>query len=147
MPNGPYLFVIVVDVIFYILRAQELRPPSKGITLPNNDLVNDQFTNDTTLFLELDESNSDNVIHRLQLLFSDLGSKIAPNKSIVIGRPDSPPNWISHNGWIWNGPINIVRYLGIPFAVEPSDKDMWKWVYTKIEKKKLMENTYALFSW
>lgn len=35
----------------------------------------------------------------------------------------------------WGGPNKIVRYLGIPFAISPSLKDMWQWVRTKIEKK------------
>ncbi|XP_057819421.2 uncharacterized protein LOC131032462 [Cryptomeria japonica] len=35
----------------------------------------------------------------------------------------------------WGGPSNIVRYLGIPFSVDPSLKDMWSWVKDKIHNK------------
>lgn len=38
---------------------------------------------------------------------------------------------------IFNGeaPKNIIKYLGIPYSVDPSIKDMWIWVKAKIENK------------
>ena len=42
--------------MFYVLRASELGPSVKGISLPNMDeLINVQFADDTSLFLGLTE--------------------------------------------------------------------------------------------
>ena len=57
-PIPPSLFVIVVDALFYIMRNASLGHPIKGITLHNEDeLINAQFVDDTTLFLDLSEDN------------------------------------------------------------------------------------------
>lgn len=57
-PIAPSLFVIISYALFYILRDASLGNPIKGITLPNaEELINAQFADDTTLFLEQSEDN------------------------------------------------------------------------------------------
>ena len=85
-PIAPLIFVIDADAMFYVLRASELGPPIKGISLPNMDeLINVQFANDTSLFLGLTEENFDNSIRRLDFFSKASGSKIAPSKSTILG--------------------------------------------------------------
>ena len=86
-------------------------------------------------FLELSEDNFGNALNRLNF-FCFASARIVPHKSIVLGSSDVAPNWVISNGCQWNGPNTIVGYLGISFAVEPS-KDMWLWIYDKIERKHL----------
>ncbi|XP_057868136.2 secreted RxLR effector protein 78-like [Cryptomeria japonica] len=65
-PIAPTLFVIVVDALYYIMRAPKLGPSIIGLTLPNtDDLINDQFADDFALFLALNEENFDNSMDRL----------------------------------------------------------------------------------
>ncbi|GLJ50294.1 hypothetical protein SUGI_1071460 [Cryptomeria japonica] len=99
----------------------------------------------TTLFPKLDEDNFDNIIERLQFFCAASGAKVAPQKSIVIGWPEHPPNWMTNKGWGWAGPTKINRYLGIPFAISPSTKYLWEWIFKKVEKKHMKWKTH-LFS-
>lgn len=71
-------------------------------------------------------------------------AKVAPQKSLVLDWSDLPPNWLTNMGWNWAGPRPIVRYLGIPFAIEPSISDMWDWVYSKINTIYIKWQTHSL---
>ena len=96
----PLLFVIAADAMFYVLRASELGPPVKGISLPNMDeLINVQFVDDTSLFLGLTEENFDNAIRRLDFFCKVSGSKIAPAKSTILGWQQDSPDWLVSKGW------------------------------------------------
>lgn len=55
-PLAPALYVIVVDALSFILKVPNLGQPVKGICLPNEEnLLIEQFVDDTTLFLEMEE--------------------------------------------------------------------------------------------
>lgn len=137
-PLAPSLFVLIVDSLSYIWKANELGPSMKGISLPNNDiLLLEQFTDDTTMFFQLTEGNFEIMMSRMQLYCSVLGAKISTGKSPILGLSDSPLDWIRNQEWQWSGPKHTVRYLGIPFSIEPSLKDMRSWIYAKIENKHL----------
>lgn len=72
--------------MFYVLRASELGPPIKGISLPNMDeLINVQFVDDTSLFLGLTEKFFEHAIRRLDFFCKASRSKIAPAKSTILG--------------------------------------------------------------
>ena len=123
-PIAPSLFVIVVDALFYLLRAPSLDSLVKGLLLPNNDtLLNSLFADDTTLFLELEEINFCDTLDRLEFFCLASGAKIAP-KSLVLGWSESPPNWVQLMSWQWKGLNEIISYLGIPFFVNLSTKAM-----------------------
>lgn len=51
------------------------------------------------------------------------------------------------DGMGWDGPHCINRYLGIPFALNPSTKDMWEWLFAEIEKVSEVANAFALLGW
>lgn len=53
----------------------------------------------------------------------------------MLGWKEEPSDWLQQFGYSWGGPNKIVRYLGIPFFVSCSLKDMWIWVKEKIDKK------------
>lgn len=142
---APFLFILATDDLFYILKTNELGPPLKGIKLPNEDeLVLEHFTDDTTLFIILEEENFDNVFNRFIFFCKASGAKISQIKSSIIGWDVNPPPWALSKGWQWVGPHKIVRYLGIPFLVDPSLKEMWKWMYNKIERKHCKWKTHML---
>lgn len=144
-PIAPSLFVIAADALFYILRASEFGPPVKRIRLPDNSsLLNAQFADDTALFSELSEANSDYVLERSEFFRLASGAKVAPQKSTVIGWSEKPPSWLVEKGWGWAGPSKVVRYLGIPFSISPSLKDMWEWIFAKVEKKHHRWQTHLL---
>ena len=83
---APLLFVIAADAMFYVLRASELGPPVKGISLPNMDeLINVQFADDKSLFLGLTKENFDNAIRRLDFFCKAFRYKIVPAKSTILG--------------------------------------------------------------
>ena len=83
----------VTDALFYILRASQLGPLVRGISLPNQKIfLNAQFINDTSLFIELDEDNFDNMCQRLQFFYLVSRAKVAPHKSSIIGWSLSSPN-------------------------------------------------------
>ncbi|XP_057849360.2 uncharacterized protein LOC131060216 [Cryptomeria japonica] len=135
-PLAPALFVISSEALFYILRDASLSPVVKGISLPNNDmLINCQFADDTALFFELSEENFSVLKGKLDLFCSASGARISPAKSICLGWEDQPPEWFSCSGLQWGGPKKIVKYLGIPFSVDPGLRSMWLWVRDKILNK------------
>ncbi|XP_059064555.1 uncharacterized protein LOC131856693 [Cryptomeria japonica] len=135
-PLAPALFVIAFEALFYILRDNTLSPAVKGITLPDNkELINCQFVDDTTLFHEVFEDNFVAMTHKLNFFCKISGAKLSRSKSICLGWNNHPPDWFSKFEFQWGGPSNIVRYLGIPFSVDPSLKDMWSWVKDKIHNK------------
>ena len=69
---------------------------------------------------------------------------MSPHKSSIIGWSLSPPDWVGSKGWQWLGPNEIVRYLGIPFFIEPSTKDIWMWLFSVVEKKYLKWKNHLL---
>ena len=70
---APSLYVIVVDAMKYILKSTEFGPPIKGISFPNNDeLLVDQFADDTILFVNMEEENFDRVVSRIELFAKHL---------------------------------------------------------------------------
>ena len=53
----------------------------------------------------------------------------------MLGWKEDPPNWFLQFGYSWGGPNKLARYLGVPFSISPSFKDMWIWIKDKIVKK------------
>ena len=128
--------MISLEALFYILGDNSISPKVRGIYLPNNEeLINCQFADDTALFFELSESNFNAFLDKLSLFCTISGAKISQAKSICLGWEEQPPDWLSQFNFQWVGPNKITRYLGIPFSVEPTLKDMWSWVKEKIDKK------------
>lgn len=135
-PLAPSLFVIAYDALFYLLRDDSLSSKVAGIRLPDdNELMNIQFYNDTAIFLELSKQNMDNLILKIQIFGSIFGARISHSKSTFLSWKVHPPDWFGNFGYQWGGPSKIVRYLGVPFSLSPSLKDMWLWVKEKIVKK------------
>lgn len=135
-PLVPTLFTLATDALHYMLKANELSPRVKGITLPNKEEVaNIQFADDSTVLLVLEEDNLVALLENIDIFCKASGSKIALHKSIMLGWDCSPPSWFSKFDLMWGGPNQIVRYLGIPFSVSPNLKEMWEWVKNKIDKK------------
>ncbi|XP_057826434.1 secreted RxLR effector protein 78-like [Cryptomeria japonica] len=57
-PLAPALFIIAANALFYILRDSTISPNVQGIKLLNGEeLINAQFANDMTLFIELNKPN------------------------------------------------------------------------------------------
>ncbi|XP_059077114.1 secreted RxLR effector protein 78-like [Cryptomeria japonica] len=57
-PLGLALFVIASDALYYILRDLTISPKVQGVKLLNGDeLINAQFVDDMTLFIELSKLN------------------------------------------------------------------------------------------
>ena len=135
-PLAPALFVIASDALYYILRDDTISPKVNGISLPDNsELLNIQFADDTSLFLELSCLNIQLLNLKLELFETISGARISKSKSIMLGWKEEPPDWFLQFGYSWGGPHKIVRYLGVPFSISPSLKDMWIWVKDKIIKK------------
>lgn len=135
-PLAPALFVIVVESLFYILRDSSYSLDVRGLYLPNNEeLLNSHFADDTAIFLELSENNFKNLQVKLDLFCVISSAKISQAKSICLGWEDRSLDWFSQSNFQWGGPKKIVKYLGIPYFVDPSLKDMWSWVKAKIENK------------
>ena len=85
--------MIAIDALFYILRDVSLGRLIKGITLPNEEeLINAQFADDTSLFLELSEDNFEVSMYRLNFFCFVSRAKVAPHKSVVMGWEDSHPS-------------------------------------------------------
>ncbi|XP_059076776.1 uncharacterized protein LOC131876029 [Cryptomeria japonica] len=134
-PLAPALFVIASEALFYILRDNTLSPAIKGVILPNKEIINCQFVDDTSLFHETSEDNFIAMINKLNFFCKISGARLSHAKSICLGWDDQPPNWFNKFDFQWGGPSKIVRYLGIPFSVDPSLKEMWAWVKDKIHNK------------
>ena len=75
------------------------------------------------------------MINKLNFFCEISGARLSHAKSICLGWNDQPPNWFSKFDFQWGGPSKIVRYLGIPFSIDPSLKEMWGWVKDKIHNK------------
>ena len=61
-----------------------------------------------------------------------------------MGWQQDSPDWLVSKGWNWAGPNEVVRYLGIPFSVEPNLNSMWEWIYSKISRKHVKWQTHSL---
>ncbi|XP_059064196.1 uncharacterized protein LOC131856424 [Cryptomeria japonica] len=135
-PLAPALFVIASEALYYILRDSSLSPEVRGIFLPNDEeLINCQFADDTALFFELTENNFKNLQGKLDVFCSASGARISHAKSICLGWDEHPHEWFVNSGFQWGGPNKTVKYLGIPFSVEPTLKNMWLWIKEKILNK------------
>ncbi|XP_059072101.1 uncharacterized protein LOC131872684 [Cryptomeria japonica] len=144
-PLAPALFAIASDALFYLLRDNTLSPTVQGISLPNNEeLINSQFADDTAIFFKNTADNFENLQSKLKIFCKIFGAKILHSKSIYLGWNEHPPEWFKNYEFQWGGPQKIVKYLGIPFAINPSLKDMWLWVKGKITKKLNMWHNRAI---
>ncbi|GLJ49275.1 hypothetical protein SUGI_1041170 [Cryptomeria japonica] len=135
-PLAPALFVISSEAFHYILRDHSMSPAVRGIRLPNNEeLITSQFADDTTVFFKARDSNFEALQCKLKTFCSISGAKISYSKSVCLGWDETPPDWSNRFHYQWGGPHLVVRYLGIPFSVDPSLKAMWNWIKDKINIK------------
>lgn len=135
-PLALALFVIASDALYYLFRDDTLSPHVQGITLPNDsELINIQFVDDTSFFLKLSTHNIDSLNQKLDIFSKASGARVSNTKSILLGWKENPLDWLQQFGYVWGGPSKLVRYLGIPFSLSPSLKDMWGWVKGKIDSK------------
>ncbi|XP_057861679.2 uncharacterized protein LOC131070153 [Cryptomeria japonica] len=113
-----------------------MSPAVRGIRLPNNEeLITSQFADDTTIFFEACDSNFEALQNKLKTFCIISGAKISYSKSTCLGWHEVPPDWSNRFQYQWGGPHLEVRYLGIPFSVDPSLKAMWLWIKDKINSK------------
>lgn len=89
----------------------------------------------------MEDDNFNCLTKKLDLFCSISGAKLSQAKCICLGWDEHPPGWLLKFGFQWGGPTTITKYLGIPFAVDPSIKDMWLWVKTKITKNLIAGST------
>jgi len=66
------------------------------------------------------EDDFANVINILNVFCKSYGGNILDNKSTILSWNNSPLDWLKGDNWQWGGPSTIVKYLGIPFFVDPS---------------------------
>lgn len=103
----PTLFVIEEDKLYYLLRDNSLSPRVWGINLPNGeDLINVQFVDDTSILVELDETNLGGLMINLDLFCRAFGSKVSLPTSIILGWEEHPLAWSNKHDLSW-GAQNI----------------------------------------
>ena len=84
----------------YILKSTKFGHPIKGISLPNNDeLLVDQFVDDKTLFVNMEEDNFDRVVSKIELFKKASGANITPHKYVILCWYNTPPTWLEGKGW------------------------------------------------
>lgn len=139
-PLSPFLYVLAVDALGYLLQKYNHMGLIKGIAIPNNSVViNSHFADDNLLFVQNYESEINNVMEVLELYCAVSGSRLAHHKTeFLMIQPDPVPPWIP-NQWKLIKHGQITRYLGIPFGLEFSLRDVWDWFLTKLKNK--------IFSW
>lgn len=72
-PLTPAIFVIVVDVLYYLLRDNSFFAKVQGVSLSNGEgLSNIHFSNDTTILGKLEEDNLCDVMHKLDVFLMHL---------------------------------------------------------------------------
>lgn len=104
-PLASALFIISSDALSYLLRDHSLSPRIKWISLPDdNELVNVQFVDDTSLFIELFKENMDALMRKLDLFSLASRAKISNSKSIMLGWKGVPSDWLKEYGFQWGGP-------------------------------------------
>ncbi|XP_059077987.1 secreted RxLR effector protein 78-like [Cryptomeria japonica] len=75
---APALFVIASDARYYILRDLTISPNAKGVKLPNGEeLIDAQFVDDMTLFIELSKPNMEALEGKIKFLGEISGAKIS----------------------------------------------------------------------
>ena len=84
------------------------------------------------------------LMEKLDTFFLASGSKISISKSIMLGWTKEPPIWWSKFDLAWGGSDHLVRYLGIPFSVEPNLNLMWDWAFERISRKLAKWNSNLL---
>ena len=72
------------------------------------------------------------------------GSIVSLLKSIMIDWVDQPLGWCNNLDLARGDPNHQVKYLGIPFLVNPNLQGMWDWIKGKIEGKFSKWNTNNL---
>ena len=133
------LFIIFSEI------ALSLPPCVRGILLPNNqEVANVWFVDDTSILLYLEETNMTYLMEKLDTFCLASGSKISLSKSIMLGWTKEPPIWWSKFDLAWGGSYHLVRYLGIPFSVEPNLNLMWDWAFERISRKLAKWNSNLL---
>ena len=110
--------MIFANALFYILRDASLGHPIKGITLPNEDeLINAQFANHTTLFFNLSKDNFSMAIHVIKFICFVSGAKVSPHKFVVIG---GGRKLLLFGYLSWGGTgLNLKLLLGIWLFLSP----------------------------
>jgi len=87
------------------------------------------------LFPIIEEDNLKRLEYRLKIFCQASSAKVSNSKSIMLSWNENPIDWLEPNQWEWGDSNKQVRFLGIPFSVNPSLKNMWNWIYEKINKK------------
>lgn len=104
-PIAPALFFIASDALHYLLRDNSVSPKVRGVYLPdNNELLNIQFADDTSIFLDLDEEKFNRLLTKLYFFYLASGAKVSKAKSILLGWLENPPSWLQKFDLKWGGP-------------------------------------------
>lgn len=78
--------MIASNALFYLLWESTVSPKIRGIRLPNErELLNVQFTNDTSIFPELDKENMESLMMKLEVFFMASRERVNNRKSIALG--------------------------------------------------------------
>lgn len=63
-----------------------MSPKVKGLILPNNsELRNIQFVDDTSIFVELEEENINNLMKKFEFFCLSFGARVSKARSILLG--------------------------------------------------------------
>jgi len=137
-PLARFLYVLATNALGYLFHHAQANKLIRGIYLPNNATkLNSHFTDDSMLFIQNSTEEVTNTIDTLDLFCTISGSKLAMHKTtFIMTRPNLRPAWIPSE-WKEIKHGLVTSYLGIPFGVGVSLKEMWKRFLNKIKGKLL----------
>lgn len=83
--------------------------PPKHVKGKGDSLIELQFTDDSTLFVEMEKKNFINLVQRQEVYCNALISEIVVHKFNVLSWNVKFPNWMDSKNWQWIGPDEIYQ--------------------------------------
>lgn len=144
-PLAPYLYIIVADVLGYMLQDQQYGV--QGLKLPNGAINLEMlFAEDTSLSLLGTRDNLDKVMRVLDLYCAASGSKINWSKTNLIWALTAERTWswgdVHGAHWLLIG--ESCRYLGVPLGFRVPQRVRNEKVLTSIRDSLIHWSSKAL---
>ncbi|GMI90398.1 hypothetical protein HRI_002709100 [Hibiscus trionum] len=137
-PLSPLLFNLVGEALSgYIRKAEDLNLLA-GVKIGRSEIKvsHIQFADDLIMFMDAEEKFVLNAKRILRIFEVMSGLKLNAKKTRLFGlnvETEAVKNWASNNNWCW-GTLPTV-YLGLPLGHKRNNKDIWKPIIDKMEKK------------
>ena len=117
-PLAPFLFLLFAEAMTMFIRSQSSGVRRLALPQTGQEILDAEFADDTTLYVEGTLDNLQRVQHALQHFCIASGARLNWNKTVAFWvSSEPPPSWLPHPLFQWTERGEARRYLGVQVGI------------------------------